>query len=200
MARLISIISIALTLLSIVACSAGAPTMKVSSAAHKLVPPEFDAALALMKSGDTEAAEQAFVRLTEVYPRAAGPWTNLGILAARQQNYERAAKYFIAALQLDANNVVALNWMAFVTGKNGSYAGALDWYNKALAINEHYAPSHLNIAILYETVFKQPGPALAHYRRYHELTGGDNILVSAWIYELESANDLVAANVAQVNK
>ncbi|WP_373089531.1 tetratricopeptide repeat protein [Zhongshania sp.] len=200
MTRLIRIFAVLLIIATVAACSAGPPPSRSSQSGSKSASSEFDNALALMKSGDSESAIQAFLALSERYPRATGPLTNLGILAARQQQHEFAAKYFLAALQRDAKNVTALNWMGFVTSKGGNFNGALDWYNKALAVRGDYAPAHLNLGILYETVFKRGRQALEHYRRYQELTGGDNMLVSAWIHNLESASDYVAANVSQVNR
>ncbi len=199
MIRLIKISAVLLVLATVVACSSGPQPMHVVKSSHKSSPAEFEKALALMKSGDIHGATQAFLKLSESYPRSTGPLTNLGIIAARQEQYEPAAKYFLAALQRDSKNVTALNWMGFVTSKNGSFNGALDWYNKALAARDDYAPTHLNIGILYETVLKQSSQALEHYRRYQELTGGDNMLVSAWIHNLESGTDYVAVNTSKVN-
>jgi len=190
---------VALVLLSVAACSSGPQTMKSARQTSKVSSAEFDTALALMKSGDTDGATHAFLKLSESHPRSTGPWTNLGILAARQQQYELAAKYFLAALQREPKNVAALNWMGYITSKNGSFDAALGWYSKALAVRDDYAPAHLNMGILYETAFKQSAQALTHYRRYQALTGGDNILVSAWIHNLESSADYVAVNVSQVN-
>ena len=200
MIRLIKVLALLLVLASVAACSSGpqSQAMRSKQSLQKPSSAEFDKALALMKSGDTEGATQAFLQLSETYPRATGPWTNLGILAGNQHQYEQAAKYFLMALQKDSRNVTALNWMGFITSKNGSYNGALDWYRKALALRDDYAPAHLNIGILYETTFKQGPQALEHYRRYQELTGGDNMLVSAWIHNLESGTDFVAANASQV--
>ncbi len=189
----------ALLLLCAAGCSSGPQTVKSTKQIGTPSSAEVDRALALMKSGDSAGASQAFLALSESYPRSTGPWTNLGILAARQQQYELAAKYFLGALQRSPNNVAALNWMGYITSKNGSYDAALDWYGKALAVRDDYAAAHLNIGILYETAFKQSSQALVHYRRYQALTGGDNILVSAWIHNIESNADYVAVNVSQVN-
>lgn len=199
MIPLIKISAALLVLASVVACSSGPQPMRVAKSSYKSSPAEFEKALALMKSGDIQGATQAFLKLSESYPRSTGPLTNLGIIAARQEQYDAAAKYFLAALQRDSKNVIALNWMGFVTSKNGAFNGALAWYNKALAARSDYAPTHLNIGILYETVLKQSGRALEHYRRYQELTGGDNMLVSAWIHNLESGVDYVAVNTSKVN-
>ena len=146
----------------------------------------FDAALTQMKGGDAQAAEDAFKSLTADFPQYAGPWTNLGILYAKAKKRDAAIAAFTRATQIDANNVVAFNWLGIVNREAGNYAGAKQAYEQGLAAKPDDALTRLNYAILLDQYLKQPEAALEQYKQYQSQSKKEDLRVMAWIAELEA--------------
>lgn len=155
---------------------------------------EFKSALNYMQVGDIESARAALIAITEKAPNYSGPWTNLGIISAGQRQYDQAQTYFYQALKCHDRNTVAMNWLGYLSSIKKEYSAASNWYTRAIAIDPKYAEAHLNLAMLYEANLNRPKAALEHYRIYQAQTGGKNMLVSAWIRNLEESMNYVATN------
>ncbi|CAA0102528.1 tetratricopeptide repeat protein [Zhongshania aliphaticivorans] len=155
---------------------------------------EFKSALASMQAGDIESAKSALIAITEKAPNYSGPWTNLGIISAGQRQYDQAENYFNQALKCQDKNTVAMNWLGYLSSVKKEYSSASMWYSRAIAIDPTYAEAHLNLAMLYEANLHRPKEALDHYRVYQAQTGGKNMLVSAWIRNLEESMNYLATN------
>jgi tetratricopeptide (TPR) repeat protein len=148
----------------------------------------FDAALTQMKAGDAVAAEDAFKSLTTDFPQYAGPWTNLGILYAKAKKRDAAIAALTRATQIDANNVVAFNWLGILNREAGNYAGAKQAYEQGLAAKPDDALTRLNYAILLDQYLKQPQAALEQYKQYQSQSKKEDLRVMAWIAEIEAKN------------
>jgi Tfp pilus assembly protein PilF len=156
----------------------------------------FKAALDLMKARQFEPARAAFLALSRDFPEFSGALTNLGILYAKEKQRDAAVESLSRAVDANPRNAVALNWLGILHRESGAYARAEDAYRRALAARADYAPAQLNLAILYDVFLHRRDAALEHYRAYQQLTGGDNLIVAAWIRELETPapTSVVATN------
>ncbi len=78
-----------------------------------------------MQSGDLEAAEAAFHRVLSVNPRAAAAYSNLGVIAMRQKNWDRALQMLKKAEQLEPHVAgIRLN-IGLVEYRRANYAAAI---------------------------------------------------------------------------
>lgn len=147
----------------------------------------FKAALALMKDKQNQEAQDAFVALAKDYPEFSGPLTNLGIVLANAKKRPEAIAGFQRAVKANPKNALAYNWLGTLARENSDYALAERSYQSAIAAKADYAAPHLNLGLLYDVYLKRPSDALVQYREYQRITGGERLIVSAWIKELEVA-------------
>lgn len=146
----------------------------------------FKTALDLMKARQFDQARAAFLALSKDFPEFSGPLTNLGILYAQGKQRDAAVASLQRAVDANPRNAVALNWLGILYRESGDAARAENAYLRAVAARADYAPASLNLAILYDLVLHRRDDALARYRDYQRLTGGDNLIVAAWIRDLET--------------
>ncbi|MEQ1439103.1 tetratricopeptide repeat protein [Fontimonas sp. SYSU GA230001] len=201
----------ALLLASVLAACVGAPAPRSSAAlraaAPALPPPaaaaraaipadadrRFKAALALMQAQQPEDAVQAFAALARDFPALSGALTNLGILHAQARDRDAALRSFASAVEANPGNAVALNWLGVLYRESGDYARAEQAYRRALAVQPGYADAQLNLGILYELYLRRPQDAIAAYRGYRA-AGGPDLIVEAWIRELEARHGIETAH------
>lgn len=145
----------------------------------------FKAALDLMKTQQFQEAEAAFRALAEAFPALSGALTNLGILHAQARDREAALQSFSRAVEANPDNAVALNWLGVLYRESGDHVRAEQAYRRALAAQPQYAPAQLNLGILYDVYLRRPHEAVVAYRSYRE-AGGADLIVEAWIRELEA--------------
>jgi tetratricopeptide (TPR) repeat protein len=153
----------------------------------------FKDALQLLKDKQPQEAQAAFAKLADDFPEFSGPLTNLGILYAQGKQRDQALVAFNKAVADNPQNPVAQNWVGILYRERNDYARAESAYLKALKAKPDYAPAHLNLGILYDVYWKRPQDALAQYREYQRLTGGDRLIVTAWIKQLEETAAAPAA-------
>lgn len=147
----------------------------------------FASALKLMHDGRNDEAEIALRVLSQDFPQFSGPATNLGILYAKAGKNAAAEVAFAAAIKANPGNAVALNWLGQLSRERGDDTHAEQYYQRAIAAHADYAPAYFNLAILYDAALHRPAAALAQYRAYQKLAGGDDHpMVAVWIHELET--------------
>lgn len=152
----------------------------------------FQQALALMKARQIEPAQAAFLELSRDYPEFSGPLTDLGILYAQGSQLSLAVASLSRAVALKPDNEIAHNWLGTLHRENGDFMRAEQAYQAAIAAKPGYPQAHLNLAILYDVALHRPQQALQGYRQYQHLSGGDSLIVEAWIRELETRLDAAA--------
>lgn len=189
----------ALLALGLAACAGGPaprpqpPAPPVQKAAPVSAPSpgkaeqRYQEALALLKNGQRKPAQELLLALTREHPELSGPWTTLGITQAQGKQRDAAIASFTRAVAANPRNAAAHNWLGSLHRESGNFAAAEQAYLKALAAQPDYAAAHLNLAILYDVSLKRPQQALSYYRSYQQFKGGENLIVSAWIKELEAA-------------
>lgn len=151
---------------------------------------DFSAALELMKNHQDQQAITAFQKLSQRTPKASGPFTNLGILHARAQHWDKAAQALHKAVALAPDNAVANNWLGIAQRHLGHYPQARSAYLKALSAKPDDANAHLNLGILYDQYLHQPANAIKEYQAYRKLQGSKSpdkdLIVAAWIKALQN--------------
>jgi tetratricopeptide (TPR) repeat protein len=174
--------------------SGTAPTQTASAKADP--DQRFNAALKLMKDHQPQEAQAAFAALAKDYPDFSGPLTDLAILYAQSQQRPQAIAGFSKAVSMNPRNAVAWNWLGILYREGGDYRSSENAYLQALSAKPDYAAAHLNLAILYDVAMRRPQDALFHYREYQRTSGKQDLIVSAWIKELEMTAGTTVASGA----
>ena len=156
----------------------------------------FNAALKLMKEHQLPEAQTAFAALAKDYPDFSGPLTDLAILYAQSRQRAQAIAGFSKAVNMNPRNAVAWNWLGILYRESSDYQRAENAYLHALSIKPDYAGAHLNLAILYDVSMKRPQDALSQYREYLRVAGKEDLIVSAWIKDLEMSSGMTIASGA----
>lgn len=159
----------------------------------------FQEALTLMKQRKTEEAIRAFLALSQDFPEYSGPHANIGIMLAEQDKLDSAIAALTRAAKKNPQNAVAFNWLGILTRKSGDFERARLAYAKAIEIKPDYAAAHLNLGILLDDSLNDGVGAIAAYRQYMELTGGNDLRALPWIAEIreQQAIDEKAAATEQ---
>lgn len=145
----------------------------------------FTAALKLMKDHQPQEAQAAFAALAKDYPDFSGPLTDMAILYAQSRQRPQAIAGFSKAVSMNPRNAIAWNWLGILYRESGDYQRSEQAYRQALAVKPDYAAVHLNLAILYDVAMRRPQDALSQYREYQRTSGKEDLIVSAWIKDLE---------------
>jgi tetratricopeptide (TPR) repeat protein len=98
---------------------------------------------------DTQAPQAAVIRLQEAlkeFPRSALLWFAMGIAHFEDNKYEDAAKAFSRAVELDSQMLPALLYQGMVRVDQGSVSDALQYYRRALTLDDGSAIAHYLIA------------------------------------------------------
>ena len=111
----------------------------------------FQKGLELEETGaPVEDAVDAYQKVLEINPGAAGALVNLGTIYYRLRKFEEAEKYYLAAIEADPGYPLAQFNLGNLYDEQGRLAEALEYYRRALALNPHYADAHFNLALLCE--------------------------------------------------
>lgn len=129
----------------------------------------FQKGLELEETGAPVAdAVNAYQKVLELNPGAAGALVNLGTIYYRQRKFADAEKYYLAAIEADPGYPLAQFNLGNLYDEQGRFAEALDFYRRALALNPHYADAHFNLALLCERQ-NEPLKAVHHWKAYLKL-------------------------------
>ncbi len=115
----------------------------------------------------TQAIE-AYRKVLELNPEAAGALVNLGTIYYRQRKFAEAERYYVDAIAADPAYPLAQFNLGNLYDEQGRIPEAFDHYRKALHLNPQYADAHFNLALLCE----RSGEALKavhHWKCYLKL-------------------------------
>ena len=111
----------------------------------------FQKGLELEETGaPVEDAVDAYQKVLELNPGAAGALVNLGTIYYRLRRFPEAEKHYLAAIEADPGYPLAQFNLGNLYDEQGRHAEALDFYRRALALNPQYADAHFNLALLCE--------------------------------------------------
>ena len=129
----------------------------------------FQKGLDLEETGSPiEEAIDAYRKVLEFNPSAAGALVNLGTIYYRQRKFAEAEKYYAAAVAADSQYPLAQFNLGNLYDELGRADEAAEHYRRALALNPTYADAHFNLALLCE----RNGDALKavhHWKAYLKL-------------------------------
>jgi tetratricopeptide (TPR) repeat protein len=141
------------------------------SAANRMRESEawFQKGLDLEETGaPIEQAVEAYEKVLECNPSAAGALVNLGTIYYRQRKFAEAEKYYAKAIAADSEYPLAQFNLGNLYDEQGRVNEAAERYRRALALNANYADAHFNLALLCERtgdVLK----AVHHWKAYLKL-------------------------------
>ena len=129
----------------------------------------FQKGLELEETGaPVEDAVDAYRRVLDLNPGAAGALVNLGTIYYRLRKFEEAEKYYRQAAEADPAYPLAQFNLGNLYDEQGRMKEAFDHYRRALALNPQYADAHFNLALLSERL-GDPLKAVHHWKTYLKL-------------------------------
>jgi len=129
----------------------------------------FQKALALEEtSSSLESIIEAYDKVIELNPNAAGALVNLGTIYYRQRRFADAERYYKQAITADPSYPLAEFNLGNLYDEQGRLNEAFDHYRRALALNTQYADAHFNLALLCERT-GDPLKAVHHWKCYLKL-------------------------------
>lgn len=93
---------------------------------------------------------EAYLKVLELNPDAAGALVNLGTIYYRQRKFAEAEKYYRRAIEADPSYPLAQFNLGNLYDEQGRVVEALEHYRRALHLNPQYADAHFNLALLCE--------------------------------------------------
>lgn len=144
---------------------------------------EFERAVAMMNSGNNDAAIGLLAKVIYRSPSITAPHINIAVAYMRTGKPELAEQHFKAALGLVPDHPVAGNEYGLLLRKSGRFKEAREIYEKAIASFPDYLPAHRNLGILCDLYLNDPACALEQFEIYSEGMPAD-AQVKIWIAEL----------------
>lgn len=106
--------------------------------------------LQLQKASEAHDCFERALKLTATYPGTLpNCWNNLGILAAREGNYDQAIQDFQHALQIDPEHTIALQNLGSAYRQKKDWAQAKSTLERALALNPEDAEANYSLGMVY---------------------------------------------------
>jgi tetratricopeptide (TPR) repeat protein len=131
----------------------------------------FQKGLELEETGAPVAqAIEAYRKVLELNPEAAGALVNLGTIYYRQRKFADAEKFYRAAIEADPAYPLAQFNLGNLYDEQGRIPDAMEHYRKALHLNPQYADAHFNLALLCERA-GEALKAVHHWKCYLKLDG-----------------------------
>ena len=129
----------------------------------------FQKGLDLEETGaPVDDAIQAYQKVLELNPSAAGALVNLGTIFYRQRKFGEAEKYYRNAIAADPGYPLAQFNLGNLYDEQGRSKDAFDHYRRALQLNPNYADAHFNLALLCERTGDNL-KAVHHWKLYLKL-------------------------------
>ncbi|MEO8660804.1 MAG: FG-GAP-like repeat-containing protein [Bryobacteraceae bacterium] len=137
-------------------CSRRSSLPQVGSNEYRELCSAFYLGLAALQSGEDVNARKGLSRAIEIAPEEPAGWVNLGLLQARQQEFDAAYQSFERARALAPDNSDIESLLGLVESKRGKIPETLAHYKKAVSLDK------TNLRALYSwagEVERQQGPS-----------------------------------------
>jgi tetratricopeptide (TPR) repeat protein len=154
---------------------------------HNLASARFNLGNLFFEHSDFGAASDQLTSYTMLQPRSLDAWLKLGSAQVQTKRYDLAERSFKAALELNPGSCEALNGLGNVAFYRRRMQDALNYFNRALALDTNYAPAVLNVAVLAHQSLNNRQQALRGYRNYLALApkAQNSVAVAAAASQLE---------------
>src|SRR5947207_7261983 len=133
---------------------------------NKLSAARFNLGCLYLDQNDLPPAIEQLTSYTYVQPNVPEGWVKLGTAQLRANRIDLAERNYKAALEIQSNNVEALNGLGLIQFHKRRYSDACHTFESALAHNPNYGPALLNAAIAAQYVPANRSTALHLYRQY----------------------------------
>ncbi|MFC3193256.1 tetratricopeptide repeat protein [Marinicella sediminis] len=107
-----------------------------------------NAAIALYRSGKTQAAKELLVEVIKTFPNQADAHNNLAAIAVDQKDWQAAIKHSQDTIKLAPNLVESWNNLAIAQEETGLFSEARQNYEKVLSLDADYWPGYYNLGLL----------------------------------------------------
>ena len=168
----------------------GADAAEVQAPAR--VQRDYRKAVKALEAGDYARAEAALQSFVTAHPGYANAYVNLAILMDRRGDSEGAVHLLQHAIEVDADNVFALNRLGLIKRQQGDFAAAEQAWLEATRVDPEYANAWYNLGVLYDLYLQDLDAAVNHYQRYHDLAASADFAsesetagVQRWITDLQ---------------
>lgn len=104
--------------------------------------------IALADTGDIQGAVRQFDRVLQIDPTNATAYENLGVVALRANQPERAQAYLMRALGLNDRMPLALNTLGVLYARAGKTNEAIDAWTRAVSYDPHLFDALYNLAVV----------------------------------------------------
>lgn len=143
-------------------------------------------AMALLRDGKFEQAEQELLNITQKYPDFAGPWSNLAIAQLSLKKYEDALTSIDASLKVDGKFCASLSLKGVILRELGKFENAKASYLQAIECDPKDNLSIYNLGVLADLYMHDEVSALFYYQTYLAAQGAekDNV-VESWVVDLK---------------
>jgi predicted Zn-dependent protease len=129
----------------------------------------FQKGLELEETGaPVDEAVDAYRKVLELNPGAAGALVNLGTIYYRLRKFGEAEKHYLQAVEADPDYALAEFNLGNLYDEQGRLKEAFQHYRRALQLNPQYADAHFNLALLCERL-GDPLKAVHHWKTYLKL-------------------------------
>jgi len=113
------------------------------------------------RRGETQRAENAYLKALEIEPTMVAPYVALGGLYANSAKYDQALQNIAEALKRRPKDLAAQMLQGVAYERKGDVGNAIKAYEKALALNPRFAAAANNLAYLYSDSGGDKNRALA---------------------------------------
>jgi Flp pilus assembly protein TadD len=133
---------------------------------HKLSAVRYNLGCLYLEQTNVTAAIDELKSFTLLQPVAVEGWLKLGGAQLQARRLDDAERSFLAAIELQARNPVALNGLGLVQVQRRRWAEAANCFNGAALQQPPYGPALLNSAVVQHQYLNNRAVALQRYREY----------------------------------
>lgn len=145
----------------------------------------YELALQLIKIKKYHEAENLLSKLNKKYEPSASALANLALVHYKLNKIDSAEKYIQHAITIKHDQFEYENIAGLIAIEKGDFKKAEQYYRSALSINQEYANSHYNLALLYDIYYQDIDVAYKHYTRYLELIDYTDTETTEWVEQLK---------------
>lgn len=150
---------------------------------------DYQKALSVFQAGDLDTAELRFRNFIQAHPEYANAYVNLAILLDRRGDASEAVDLLEHAVEVDPQNVYALNRLGLIKRQQGDFTAAEQAWLEATRVAPDYANAWYNLGVLYDLYLQDMSAAVGHYQRYQDLSATNAAAADAgvqrWIVDLQ---------------
>jgi tetratricopeptide (TPR) repeat protein len=133
---------------------------------NKLAAARYNLGCLYLDQNELPNAIEQLTSYTYVQPNTPDGWVKLGTAQLRSSRLDLAERHFRTALDLQANNLEALNGLGLLQYQKRRYLESFRTFQSALAVNPKYPAALLNAAIAAQAIPANRPLALQFYHQY----------------------------------